>query len=74
MSENQKKLKFAIVGTGNRGVLCFGKMLVKRDDCEIVALVDPNHVRSAAAAEMLDITPAFFKNIPDSLLQRSILC
>ncbi|MBR7107144.1 MAG: Gfo/Idh/MocA family oxidoreductase [Lentisphaeria bacterium] len=67
MSDNQKKLKFAIVGTGNRGVLCFGKMLVKRDDCEIVALVDPNHVRSAAAAEMLDIKPAFFKSISDML-------
>ena len=37
MSKNQKKLKFAIVGTGNRGVLYFGKMLVKREDCEIAS-------------------------------------
>ena len=40
MSENQKKLKFAIVGTGNRGVLYFGKMFAKREDCEIAASIE----------------------------------
>ena len=64
---DQKKLKFAIVGTGNRGVHCFGKMLKKRKDCEIVALVDPNHVRSAHAAEILDVKPMFFKSVEEML-------
>lgn len=64
---SQKKLKFAIIGTGNRGVHCFGQMLIKRQDCEIVALVDPNHVRSAHAAEILNIKPMFFHDVEEML-------
>ena len=62
-----EKLKFAIIGTGSRGVFCFGKMLAKREDCEIVAMVDPNHVRSANAAETLGVKPLFFHDTKEML-------
>ena len=64
---NQKKLKIAIVGTGNRGVYCFGDLLIKRNDCEIAALVDTNHVRAAHAAEILNIKPLFFGSVAEML-------
>lgn len=66
MSE-KTKTKLAIVGTGIRGTFAFGDMCIQRDDCEIVALVDPNPVRSAKAAEKLKITPKFFPDIKSML-------
>ena len=49
------KLKFGIIGTGSRGIDCFGKLLAKREDCEIKGLFDPNPVRMQVAAETLNI-------------------
>ena len=49
------KLKLAIIGTGSRGVGCFGKILAARSDVQITALCDTNKVRAAAAREILHI-------------------
>ena len=65
--ETERKLKFVIVGTGMRGTFAFGQMLTERKDCEIVALVDPNPVRSGRAAKVLNINPQFFKTVPEML-------
>lgn len=51
-----KKIKLAIIGTGSRGVLCFGEILTQREDVEIAALCDTNPVRAKHAAELLKVT------------------
>ena len=40
-----KKIRLAIIGTGMRGTWAFGDILKQRDDVEIAALCDTNHVR-----------------------------
>ena len=47
-----KKLKFAIIGTGGRGINSFAKNLTNRDDTEIVAFCDPNGVRMKDAGQI----------------------
>ena len=54
-----KKIRLAIIGTGMRGTFCFGDILKKRDDVEIAALCDTNHVRLKAAAEFLGNPPLY---------------
>jgi predicted dehydrogenase len=49
-----EKLKVAIIGTGGRGVNAFGVGFASREDCDVVALFDPNPVRMAAAAKIID--------------------
>jgi len=63
----QKKLTLAIVGTGGRGVSCFGTLLKTHSDCEIAALVDTNHVRCKDAAEYLKIQVQCFPDIRSML-------
>ncbi len=41
----KKKLKIGIIGAGHRGIRCFGKMLLERQDVIIAALCDPNETR-----------------------------
>ena len=60
-----EKLKIAIIGTGSRGVSCFGKIITKRDDIDLVALCDTNPVRLRAAAEILNIKPNFYSSIEE---------
>ena len=62
-----KKLNFAIIGAGSRGICSFGANLVKRDDVEIVALCDPNRVRMEAAAKSIDISPNMYETVEDLL-------
>ncbi len=59
------KLRIAIVGTGSRGTDCFGQLLRERQDVEIAALCDPNHVRAKAAAEILGIDPPIYTSMDD---------
>ncbi|MBQ7206574.1 MAG: Gfo/Idh/MocA family oxidoreductase [Lentisphaeria bacterium] len=61
----KKKIKLAIVGTGSRGFGCFGQLLSKRDDVDLVALCDTNPVRVRAAAELLNISPRFYGSIDE---------
>ena len=51
----EKKVRIAIIGTGSRGVLCFGELIRQRDDIEIAALCDTNPIRCKHAAEKLGI-------------------
>ena len=48
-------LNIAIVGTGGRGVKCFGELLKKRTDCVIKAVCDINKVRARLAAEQFGV-------------------
>ncbi len=56
-----KKLQFAIIGTGYRGTYCWGDMIHKRDDTEVIALCDPNPVRMKKSAEIIGIKPKMYK-------------
>lgn len=60
-----KKLKIAIIGTGTRGINCFGEILRKRSDVEITALCDTNPVRVKAAAEILKVNARCYTSIAD---------
>lgn len=64
MSE-QKKIKIGIVGTGARGVMCFGKLLKKRDDVELTALCDINPVRCKAAQEYLELSSNLYSSMEE---------
>ena len=61
----EKKLRIGIIGLGSRGTDCFGMILKDRSDVEIAALCDPNHVRAAAAAKILNIDPPVYTSIDD---------
>ena len=67
-----KKLKFAIIGAGGRGINSFGANLVKRDDAEIVALCDPNSVRMKAAAKSIDISPNMYETVEELLANEEL--
>lgn len=61
----EKKLRLGIIGTGARGVDCFGEILSTMDDVEIAAVCDINPVRMRYAAEYLKITPEFYNSIEE---------
>ncbi|MBR7121350.1 MAG: Gfo/Idh/MocA family oxidoreductase [Lentisphaeria bacterium] len=67
-----KKLKLAIIGTGARGINCFGELLRKHDDVEITALCDTNPVRVKAAAEILEISPNLYTSIGDMAAKETL--
>ena len=60
-----KKLKFAIIGTGVRGVWCFGEIIKKREDAELCALCDTNMIRLKAASEKLNLSPALYTSVEE---------
>ena len=61
-----KKLRIGIVGTGNRGTGCFGKLLAKRDDVTLAAFCDPNAVRMRAASQYIGgISPNFYTSMEE---------
>ena len=66
------KLKIAIIGTGSRGIDAFGRMIIKRDDVEIVALCDTNSVRRRAAAEVLGISPNLYASIDEMAAKETL--
>lgn len=65
-------LNIGIIGTGNRGVGCFGALLTQRTDTRIAALTDPNSVRLEAAAEKLGGGMAHYTDV-DTMLAREPL-
>lgn len=65
------KLKIAIVGTGSRGIGCFGELLKNRTNCETVALCDKNPVRLKLAAEKLNVNKTY-SSIEDMLGAESL--
>ena len=61
------KLKVGIVGAGGRGILCFGKEIVTRNDAQVVALCDPNPGRMELAAKELGFNPKFHTSVKDMI-------
>lgn len=57
------KIRMAIIGTGGRGVDCFGKLLRRRDDVELVAFCDPNPERMRQAAAELELSPSYHASV-----------
>ena len=62
---SEKKLKIGIIGTGSRGVHCFGKLISERADAEITAFCDPNPVRMKESAKYLPKKPNFYTSIKE---------
>ncbi|MFW5799068.1 MAG: Gfo/Idh/MocA family protein, partial [Planctomycetota bacterium] len=60
-------LRIGIVGTGNRGIHCFGHHFDRRDDCTLAALCDTNPVRMKLMAEKLDANPAQYTVLAEML-------
>lgn len=43
-------VRIGLIGAGGRGINCFGKLLAARDDAQLVAVAEPNELRSGAAS------------------------
>lgn len=66
-------LKIGIIGTGSRGVMCFGRLFEERDDCEVVALADTNRERMKVAAGMLEqSTPDLYDTAGEMVEKASV--
>ncbi len=59
-----KKLNFGIVGTGLRGIGCFGHYLLERQDCRIQALCDLNRERAEIMAKKVG-NPAVYTDMDE---------
>lgn len=68
----EKKLRFAIIGTGVRGVWCFGEIIKNRQDAEVCALCDTNEVRLKAAATKLKLSPSLYTSIDEMAANEKI--
>ncbi len=66
-----KKLKFAIVGTGLRGCGCFGNLLKERTDCVIQAMCDKNPKRVQYTAEKYG-NPATYTDLSEMLKKEQL--
>lgn len=64
--------RIGIIGTGNRGVNAFGKLLGKRSDCELVALCDANAARLEAAQNILRRPLALYTEVEGMLAQEAL--
>jgi predicted dehydrogenase len=62
---SEKKFRVGIVGAGGRGIDCFGIIISKRDDAEIVALCDPNPVRMEYAEKTLGKDIEFYSSVEE---------
>lgn len=69
----KKLLNVGIVGVGTRGTLCFGNLLMKRDDCRIAAMMDINPVRLRLMAEKYG-NPATYVDLNEMLEKESLDC
>ncbi len=68
----ENKIRFAIIGAGSRGVQCFGKLLLQRDDCVVQSLCDTNAYRGQVAAETLGITAKVYPTVAELLENETI--
>ncbi|MDZ4200279.1 MAG: Gfo/Idh/MocA family oxidoreductase [Kiritimatiellia bacterium] len=60
---SKSKLRIGIIGTGSRGIHCFGRLLSHRDDACVVALCDPNPVRLDLSSRTFSPAPACYTSI-----------
>ena len=66
-----KQLQFGIVGTGVRGIHCFGALLNERSDCVIQAVCDRNRTRAEFAASRFD-SPPVYTELEEMLLREPL--
>ncbi len=57
-------VRIAIVGAGSRGIQCFGALLGRRRDAQVVALQDTNAVRVEAGRQHLGGVPRGYTDLP----------
>lgn len=65
-------LRIAIVGTGSRGVRCYGALLGEKDDVSITALCDPNPVRLRLAKESLELDASCYTDHEDMFAKEEL--
>ncbi len=68
----ERVLKIGIIGTGNRGVGCFGALLTPRADARVAALMDPNPVRLEAAAAKIGLDAARYTDAAEMLAHEAL--
>jgi predicted dehydrogenase len=66
-------LRIGIIGSGSRGIHCFGKLFGERDDTRVIALADLNLERMKAAAEELGRSDLQLYTDPQAMLTREPL-
>ncbi len=71
-NSTNRMLNIGIIGTGNRGVGCFGALLAARADTCIAALSDPNSVRLEAAAAKIGPDAARYTDAEEMLARESL--
>lgn len=59
--------RIAIIGTGNRGIQCFGSIIQRRPDATIVALHDSNAVRIEVGRDYLGGMPRGYTDLREML-------
>ncbi|MDD3927587.1 MAG: Gfo/Idh/MocA family oxidoreductase, partial [bacterium] len=66
------KLCFGIIGSGNRGINCFGKMIVFHEDLELTALADPCAQRMVRAVDVIGTAPVCYTDVDDMMLKENL--
>jgi len=61
----EKTVKIGIIGTGGRGIFCFGVLLSKAQNVKIAALCDVNKVRMEEATKRLTGKQNLYENTSD---------
>jgi predicted dehydrogenase len=65
-------LRIGIVGAGNRGTNCFGRLLAQRSDAQLVAVAEPNPLRSEVASQRIGHDFARYTHADEMLQQESL--
>jgi len=65
-------LNIGIIGTGSRGVGCFGALLTQHPDTRVAALADPNPVRLGAAAAKVGPDAARYTDAEEMLAREAL--
>lgn len=72
MTVSTHPLRIGIIGAGQRGINCFGKLIAPRTDVRVVALADTNLTRMQGAARQLTPDIQFFQQ-PQEMLEQVAL-
>ncbi len=62
-----KILKIGIIGAGNRGINCFGRVLEKSDGACVAALCDPNEMRMRVVTKKFKTAPNLYKTVDEMI-------
>src|SRR5690348_4007979 len=67
-----KPLRIGIIGSGNRGINCFGRLLGQRDDAFVAAVADTNPMRMEGAARQLKTDFKRYTDLRDMVAQEEL--